>query len=222
MGRVIRQSVQFVMTILNSKNVKYFWFKPWKTEVRYYIRRSYTMDALVISPKNTMQSFVPMCKVCIGRYPTILHANNEDTDTKEDKLEEVKCASTNTEWVVINMCIVPVQINQQIQAKRFTLMLNSCSQGTFILYWLANDLGISGRNTSLTIKTLNGEFTSNSTALEGLKVACISEVNSEWLPCLRSFTRPDLPVDSDDITKPSQLRKWKMSQISWLLVMIFL
>ena len=55
------------------------------------------MDALVISPKNTMQNFVPMCKVCIGRHPTILHANNEDTDTKEDKLEEVKCASTNTE-----------------------------------------------------------------------------------------------------------------------------
>ena len=56
MGRVIRQSVQFVMTILISKNVKY----SWKTEVRYYIRRSYTMDALVISPKNTMQNFVPI------------------------------------------------------------------------------------------------------------------------------------------------------------------
>ena len=52
--------------------------------------------------------------------PTVLHGlkiqkykkkgNNEDTDTKEDKPEEVKCASTNTGSDVISMCIVPVQI----------------------------------------------------------------------------------------------------------------
>ena len=74
---------------------------------------------------------------------------------------------------------------------------------------LANDLAISGRTTSLTIKRLNGEFTSNSIALEGLKVASISGDNSEWLPLPRTFTRPDVPVDNDDITKPFQLRKWK-------------
>ena len=74
---------------------------------------------------------------------------------------------------------------------------------------LANDLVMSGRKISLSIKTLNGEFTSNSTALKGLKVASISEDNIEWLPLPRTFTRPDLPVDNDDITKLSQLRKWK-------------
>ena len=74
---------------------------------------------------------------------------------------------------------------------------------------LANDLAISGRTTSLTIKRLNGEFTSNSIALEGLKVASISGDNSEWLPLQRTFTRPDVPVDNDDITKPFQLRTWK-------------
>ena len=73
---------------------------------------------------------------------------------------------------------------------------------------LANDLGISGRKTSLTIKALNGKFTSNSTATKGLKVASISEDNSEWLPLRRTFTRPDLPVDND-ITRPSHLRNWK-------------
>ena len=56
---------------------------------------------------------------------------------------------------------------------------------------------------------MNGEFISNSTALEGLKVASISEGNKEWLPLPRTFTRADLPVDNDDITEPSQLRKWK-------------
>ena len=85
---------------------------------------------------------------------------------------------------------------------------------------LANDLVISGRKTSLTIKTLNGEFTNNSTVLESLKVASIREDNNEWLPLPRTFTRPDLPVDNDDITKPIQFRKWKylenvMNQITF-------
>ena len=74
---------------------------------------------------------------------------------------------------------------------------------------LAKDLGIFGRKASLTIKTLNGKFTSNSTAIKGLKVDSISEDNSEWLPLPRTFTRPDLPVDNDDIKKPSQFKKWK-------------
>ena len=54
---------------------------------------------------------------------------------------------------------------------------------------------------------LNGEFTSNSTALEGLKVGSISEDKNEWLPHSITFIRADLPVDNDNIIKPSQLRK---------------
>ena len=109
------------------------------------------------------------------------------------------------------MCIVPLQIRSTKTSKKVHTyaLLDSCSQGTFILDQLANDLGISGRKTSLAVKTLNGEFTSKSTALEGLKVASITEDNSEWLPLPRTFTRADLLFDNDDITKPSQLRKWK-------------
>ena len=44
---------------------------------------------------------------------------------------------------------------------------------------MTNDLGISGRKTSLTIKTIYGEFASNLTALQGLEVASISEDNNE-------------------------------------------
>ena len=111
----------------------------------------------------------------------------------------------------MSMCIVPVQIASTSTSKKVhTYVLpDSCSQGTFILDQLANELGISGRKTSLTIKTLNGEFTSNSTAIEGLKVASISKDNSEWLPLPRTFTRPNLPVNNNDITKPFHLRKWK-------------
>ena len=47
------------------------------------------------------------------------------------------------------------------------------------------------------------------TALECLKVTGISEDNSEWLPLPSTFTTPDFPVNNDDITKSSQLRKRK-------------
>ena len=162
-----------------------------------------------------------MYNVCSGKHPTVSHGlkiqkhkkkgNNEDTDTNENKPEEVKFASTNTVSDVISMCIVLVQITSTNTSKKVHIygLLDSCSQGTFILDQLANDLTISRRTTSVTIKRLNGEFTSNSRALEGLKVASISGDNSEWLPLPRTFTRPDVPVDNDDITKPSQLRKWK-------------
>ena len=155
------------------------------------------------------------------KHPSVLHGfkiqkykkkgNNEDTHTKEGKPEEVKCALTNSGSDVMRMRIVAVQIKSTNGSKKVHTyaFLGSCSQGTFILDQLANDLGISGRKTSLAVKTLNGEFTSKSTALEGLKVASITEDNSEWLPLPRTFTRVDLLFDNDDITKPSQLRKWK-------------
>ena len=148
-----------------------------------------------------------MCKSLQWKTPHVLHGlktqkykkkgNNEDTDTKEDKPEEVKCASTNTRSDVISMCIVPAQIKSKDTSKTVHTyaILDSCSQGTFILDQLASDLAISGKKTSLTIRTLNGEFISHSTALVGLKVASISEGNKEWLPLPRIFTRADLPVD---------------------------
>ena len=40
--------------------------------------------------------------------------NNEDSDTKEKKAEEIKCASTNTGSDVISMFIAIVQIKPEI------------------------------------------------------------------------------------------------------------
>ena len=71
---------------------------------------------------------------------------------------------------------------------------------------------IYGKKTSLTIKTINGEFTSNSTALESLEVASISEDNIDWLSLPRTFAWPHLPVDTDDITKLQ--RHWNLLKFS--------
>ena len=53
-------------------------------------------------------------------------------------------------------------------------LLDSCSQGTFILDKLAKTVGTSGRKTSITIKTKNGENTISSMAIEDLQVANIN------------------------------------------------
>ena len=86
-----------------------------------------------------------MCKVCSGRQPTVLHGlkiqkykkkgNNEDTDTKEDNPEEVKCASTNTGSDIMNMGNVPGQIKSKDTSKTVHIyaLLDSCSQGILIL-----------------------------------------------------------------------------------------
>ena len=171
-----------------------------------------------------------MCKVCSGRHPTVLHGlkiqkykkkgNNEDIDTKEDKAEEVKCASTNTGSDVINMCIVPVLIKSKNTSKKVHAyaLPYSCSQGTFISDQLANDLGVSGRKTSLAIKTLNGEFTRNSTALEGFKVARVS-VKITMNGYLFQEHSPDqisqltMMILQNHLSLGSGVT-WKMSQIS--------
>ena len=86
-----------------------------------------------------------MSNVSSERHSNVLHGlktqkykkkgNNEDTDTKEDKPEEIKCPSTNTRSDVISMCIVPVQIKSKDTSKTVHIyaLLDSCSQGTFIL-----------------------------------------------------------------------------------------
>ena len=96
-----------------------------------------------------------ICKVCSGRHPTALHGlkiqkhkkkgNSDDTDTKEDKPEGVKCASTNTGSDVISICVVPVQVASISTSKKVHTyaLLDSCSHGAFILDQLVNDLGIS-------------------------------------------------------------------------------
>ena len=87
--------------------------------------------------------------------------------------------------------------------------MDSCSQGTFILDKLAKAVGTSGRKTSITIKTINGEHTSSSIAIEDLQVANTNNEEDGWIDLPKTYTKPDLPVDNADVTQPSQLKQWK-------------
>ena len=123
----------------------------------------------------------------------------------------MKYASINIYSDVVSMSIVPVRVKRKdsiIKVQTYAV-LDSCSQGTFILDKLAKAVGTSETKTSITIKAINGEHTSSSMAIEDLQVADINNVEGGWIDLPKTYTKPDLPVDNADITQPSQLKQWK-------------
>ena len=71
----------------------------------------------------------------------------------------MKCTSIDTGSHVVNMCIVPVRVKKKdsINEVQRYAVLDNCSQGTFMLDKLSKAVEVSGRKTSVTIKTVNGE-----------------------------------------------------------------
>ena len=109
------------------------------------------------------------------------------------------------------MCIVPVMVKRKdsINEVETYALLDSCSQRTFTLDKLAKAVGTSGRKSSITIKTINGEHTSSSMTIEDLQVVNINQVKGGWTDFPKTYTKPDFPVDNADITQLSQLKQWK-------------
>ena len=129
------------------------------------------------------------------------------------RIEEIKCASTNTYSDFVSMCIVPVIVKRKnsINKVQTFARLDSCSQGAFILDVdkLAKPVGTSERKKSLTIKTISGEHITSSMAIKDLQVANISNEEGGWIPLPSTYTKLDLPVYNADITQRSQLKELK-------------
>ena len=110
------------------------------------------------------------------------------------------------------MCVVPVNLTYGCSGKtvKTQALLDSCSQGTFIMEKLLRDLGVNGQKTSsITIKTVNGEVNNKTTLVEGLKESSSKDEDGEWIELPKSFMKKYLPVDQDDIATPSKLKQWK-------------
>ena len=88
-------------------------------------------------------------------------------------------------------------------------LLDSCSQGTFILETLINNLGVKGQRTSITIKTLNGEVTNKTMVVKGLRVISGNGDSHDWFELQDTYTKKYLPVDKEDVARPSKLKQWK-------------
>ena len=79
----------------------------------------------------------------------------------------------NTKSDAISMCVVPALVRYKFSSciVETYAMLDNCSQATFIRNELLGALGLHGRKTSITEKTINDEVTKSSEVLDGIELA---------------------------------------------------
>ena len=106
----------------------------------------------------------------------------------------------------LSVVLVNLRYNHSGKNVKAYALLDSCSQGTFMLEKLLRDLGMNGQKTSITIKAVNGEVNNKTTLVEGLKVSSSRNEDSEWIEFPKAFTKRYLPVDQDEIATPSKLK----------------
>ena len=107
---------------------------------------------------------------------------------------------------VLSVVLVNLRYNHSGKNVKAYALLDSCSQGTFMLEKLLRDLGMNGQKTSITIKAANGEVNNKTTLVEGLKVSSSRNEDSEWIEFPKALTKRYLPVDQDEIATPSKLK----------------
>ena len=163
------------------------------------------------------------CKVCNEKHLTSLHgykfekkgsnekvhSNQTGLEENDSNNEELSVTATYTGAEVVSMCVVPIKIKHGSSAVLKThALLDSCSQGTFIDEKLLEDLKVTGRNTNITVKTLNGEKTERSMMIEGLEVANVSKGKEKWLNLPKTYARKKLSIENEMLS-PEQISKWK-------------
>ena len=123
----------------------------------------------------------------------------------------MKCVLVSIGGNVISMCVVLVNLAYSCSGKivKKHALLDSCSQGTFMLEKLLRDLGNNGQKTSFTIKTDNGEVNCKTALVEGLRVSSSRDEDGEWIEFPKIFAKRYLSVDQDDIETLSKLKQYK-------------
>ena len=129
------------------------------------------------------------CRTCSGVHPTAMHGyvpkrkkdaqddyrSNENDESVTNSFADLKTLSTveKQQTLVISMCIVPVKIKSAAQVKDVLThaMLDNCRQRSFIQKALVKKMHTSRRKTTLNLKTLNGERSESTSAIDGLQVA---------------------------------------------------
>ena len=110
------------------------------------------------------------------------------------------------------MCIVPVSIKNKNNGEQITTcaMLDNCIQGSFVHEVVLKQLGVKGTKTTLSLKTLNGERSENTSAIAGMQVQGING-DGNWLILWKLYAKKDLPVDKEEIATPEKITKWDIS-----------
>ena len=215
------------------KVARYILTNLWRTEVNLSTRANSVMDASVPLVRITMQKNCKnrrSCKKCHEKHLTTLHGLKiEKKTTSRDKTNNENNISTNNTLVqegdesdemlsfnstytmsdIVSICVVPVKVKYSSSPVVETyVMFDSCSEGTFIEKGLLKELKISGRNTNITVKTLNGERSEKSVVIDGLEVAngTKSNSNGKWIRLPKTYSREELSIGGGRFTS-KQLQK---------------
>ena len=89
-------------------------------------------------------------------------------------------------------------------------LLDNPSQCAFAMKSIVDMMGTDGTPISITIKTLNGDVTNTSVAVEGLKVcAATASGKNRSVKIPKSFSQDELEVDAEDIATPEKIAQWE-------------
>lgn len=151
-----------------------------------------------------------ICSLCNERHPTLLHEYHR-------KSMSVSTVKQTNDCNIISLSVVPVIVYHESQPDlklKVYAMLDACSQGTFIDESILTNLpSVVGRNTVITVKTMNGEESVKSTAINGLIVTCTNEFADCYpstevrLPTV--YTQEDLPFGAAETPTPGKIMRWK-------------
>ena len=168
------------------------------------------------------------CQYCFRKHPTILHAegtsqqfknlrhepnstgheatsNSADPSNESDQM----CYSITDDHVGPVMSILPVVITGPNQRSLETYgFLDNGSSATFITTSLADDLGLYGEDTTLTLTTVEREKSCiKSRILSGLQVSDIDGNHTLSLP--PAFTIKKIPLSRSDVPDVKMLNVWQ-------------
>ena len=142
--------------------------------------------------------------------------SEEYIEYKDGTKETVKCAAVKRkrDTELISMCVVPVWVGHKNSRKMVKTydMLDNCSQRSFIKDEIIEEIGISGRKLKLSMKTLTGEKSEDTEAVDGLIISAVDCKRGrfmEWRQLSKAYSRNCLPVERHEIATPGKIERWE-------------
>ena len=149
------------------------------------------------------------CEKCNEDHPTVLH------EQYAESLSVNTVSHISSGQTFVSICIVPVVLYHKDapqQKVKVYAMLDECSQGTFISEEVLAMLpSVNSSSARISIQSLCGASSESCKVVQGLAVQGVLERPD----CLREtvhlpkvYSRTNLPVNSNDVARPSAVRLW--------------
>lgn len=165
------------------------------------------------------------CSECDGKHSTLLHFKNNsppEDDASKKKEQEAKvqavCSLANTEdeacrvtgagRCVSVLPVVPVKVRckDTQECLETYALLDSGSNSTFCTESLVQRLGVKSTDVKIKLTTLDKHEEVNCSLVQELEVSDLDENVFIKLP--EVFTRPEIPVASEEIPKQEDIEQW--------------